>query len=65
MNRRYKIRHSNPKLVTFKGLTGLRALLSNVSVETTITIVDVSANSLVKGVNILKNHALMLYLIKK
>ena len=36
INRRYKIRHSNPKLVTFKGQTGLRALL-NVSVETTIT----------------------------
>ena len=59
INRRYKIRHSNPKLVTFKGLTGLRALLRNVQP------VDVSASSLVKGVNIQKNHVLMFYLIKK
>ena len=59
MNRRYKIRHSNPKLVTFKGLTGLRALLSNVSVET------ISSKSLIKGVNIQKNDVLMFGTIKK
>ena len=44
MNIRYKIRHSRPKLIKVKGLACLRALLSNESVETTLTHVDLTAS---------------------
>ena len=50
MNIHYKIRHSIPKFVTVRGLAWLRALLSNVSVESTQTHVDLTANNVVKGV---------------
>ena len=44
MNRRYKIRNSRPKLVKYKGLACLRALLIFVSVETTLKHADLSAS---------------------
>ena len=63
MNRRYKIQPSSPKLIKFKGLTGLRARLNNVSVETTVTTCGFVC--VVKGVDIQKNHVLMFDPINK
>ena len=39
--------------------------MSNVSVETTVKHEDLSASTLIKGVNIQKNHVLMFDSIKK
>ena len=66
MNIRYKIQHSRPKLVKIKGLACLRAFLSNASVETTITHMDLTAGkSLIKEINIQKNDILIFGPISK
>ena len=63
MNIRYRIRLFRATLVKDKGLACLIALLSNVSVETHVDLT--ASKSLIKGVNIQKNYALMFGPIKK
>ena len=66
MNIRYRIRLFRATLVKDKGLACLRAVLSSVYLETTLTHVELTASkSLMKGVSIQKNYVLMFGPVKK